>query len=41
MVLGALGDPLPGFWQALGGHLGDFGWPVAVFSGLVAENVNL
>ena len=30
-----------GFWEALGGHLGVFGWPVAVFSGLVSENVKL
>ena len=41
MVLGALGDPLGSFWEALGGHLGVFGWPVAVFSGLVSENEKL
>ena len=33
MVLGALGDPLGGFWKALDGHLGVFGWPVAAFLG--------
>ena len=41
MVLGALGNPLGGFWEALGEHLGVFGWPVPVFSGLVSENEKL